>query len=53
MGTIKKKLKSADKDRLLDSIPAPEGKDYLPLYEAVGNRSSASKGWGQRTRHSP
>ena len=25
-----------DKDRLLDSIPAPEGKDYLPLYEAVG-----------------
>lgn len=24
-----------DKDRLLDSIPAPEGKDYLPLYEAV------------------
>lgn len=25
-----------DKDRLLDSIPAPEQKDYTPLYEAVG-----------------
>lgn len=25
-----------DKDRLLDSLPAPESKDYSPLYEAVG-----------------
>lgn len=25
-----------DKDRLLDCIPAPEQKDYTPLYEAVG-----------------
>ena len=25
-----------DKDRLLDSIPAPEQTDYAPLYEAVG-----------------
>lgn len=25
-----------DKDRLLDSVPAPEEKDYRPLYEAVG-----------------
>lgn len=25
-----------DKDRLLDSVPAPEEKDYTPLYEAVG-----------------
>lgn len=25
-----------DKDRLLSSIPAPEAKDYSPLYEAVG-----------------
>lgn len=25
-----------DKDRLLDSVPAPEEKDYSPLYEAVG-----------------
>ena len=25
-----------DKDRLLDSIPAQEETDYLPLYEAVG-----------------
>lgn len=25
-----------EKDRLLDSLPAPEAKDYSPLYEAVG-----------------
>lgn len=25
-----------EKARLLDSIPAPEEKDYVPLYEAVG-----------------
>lgn len=25
-----------DKERLLASIPAPEGKNYAPLYEAVG-----------------
>ena len=25
-----------EKDRLLDSIPAPEKTDYTPLYEAVG-----------------
>lgn len=25
-----------EKDRLLDSLPAPEDKDYSPLYEAVG-----------------
>lgn len=27
---------SEEKDRLLDSIPAPESKDYIMLYEAVG-----------------
>lgn len=26
---------SGEKDRLLDSLPAPEERDYLPLYEAV------------------
>lgn len=25
-----------EKDRLLDSLPAPEEQDYTPLYEAVG-----------------
>ena len=25
-----------EQERLLQSIPAPEGKDYAPLYEAVG-----------------
>ena len=25
-----------EKERLLNSLPAPEGKDYAPLYEAVG-----------------
>lgn len=27
---------SEEKERLLQSLPAPEGKDYAPLYEAVG-----------------
>ena len=27
---------SEEQDRLLDSLPAPEEKDYAPLYEAVG-----------------
>lgn len=27
---------SEEQDRLLDSLPAPEQKDYSPLYEAVG-----------------
>ena len=28
---------SEEKDRLLDSLPAPEARDYSPLYEAVGS----------------
>ena len=33
-----------EKDRLLDSLPAPEEQDYSPLYEAVAGQAAAGGG---------